>query len=53
MNNSIFGKCIENVRARKSIKIIDKWNGRYGAAARLAAPNCHSHLVLDDELLVV
>lgn len=53
MNNSIFGKSVENVRQRKIIKIIDKWNGRYGAKARLAAPNFHSYNILSSGLLVV
>lgn len=45
LNNSIYGKTIENVEKRKNIKLIDKWENsgrRLGARALIARPGYKS-----------
>ena len=50
MNNVVFGKTMENVRNHK-IKLITKWDRRYGVEAMIAKPNFHSHSVFAENLI--
>ncbi|EZA55740.1 hypothetical protein X777_04159, partial [Ooceraea biroi] len=53
MNNVVFGKTMENVRNRADVKLVTRWDGRYGAEALIARPNFHSRAVFGENLLAV
>ncbi len=53
MNNSVFGKTIENVRKRKRVKVISEWSGRSGASRLIASPQFHSHQILDENSVII
>ena len=53
MNNAIFGKTMENVRNHVDIKLLTKWEGRYGAEAIIAKPNFHSRSVFAENVIAV
>ena len=52
-NNSVFGKTMQNVRNYSDIKLISKWEGRYGAEARIASPYFKSVIILDEDLVSI
>jgi len=53
MNNAVFGKTMENVRNHVDVKLLTKWDGRYGAEAIIAKPNFNSRSVFSENLVVV
>ncbi|XP_018341744.1 PREDICTED: uncharacterized protein LOC108748208 [Trachymyrmex septentrionalis] len=53
MNNAVFGKTMENVRNHANVKLLTKWDGRYGAEAMIAKPNFHSRNVFAENLIAV
>ncbi|XP_044019812.1 uncharacterized protein LOC122860176 [Aphidius gifuensis] len=53
LNNVIYGKAIENLRGRRDVKMITKWDGRYGAKSLISKPNFHSSMILGKDLVVI
>ncbi|XP_025074843.1 uncharacterized protein LOC105430305 [Pogonomyrmex barbatus] len=53
MNNTVFGKTMENVRDHVDVRLVTRWDGRYGAKALIAKPNFHSWSVFDENLMAV
>ncbi|XP_061704174.1 uncharacterized protein LOC133515618 [Cydia pomonella] len=60
MNNSIFGKTIENVEKRVDVKLCHKWSSKktqtkpqYGLERYISKPNFHSIAIFSEELAAV
>ncbi|XP_029672378.1 uncharacterized protein LOC115241009 [Formica exsecta] len=53
MNNAVFGKIMENVRNHSDVRLVTRWDGRYGAEAMIAKPNFHSRSVFAEDLVAV
>ncbi|XP_071579723.1 uncharacterized protein [Temnothorax nylanderi] len=53
MNNAVFGKTMENVRDHVDVRLVTRWDGRYGAEAMIAKPNFHSRSVFAEDLIAV
>ncbi|KYN31630.1 hypothetical protein ALC56_14129 [Trachymyrmex septentrionalis] len=53
MNNAIFGKTMDNERNHVDVKLITKWDGRYGVEAMIAKPNFHSRSIFAENLITV
>lgn len=51
MNNAIYGKSMENVRKRVDIKLISKWNGRYGLQEMIGKPNFKRSIIFNRNLV--
>ncbi|XP_070165613.1 uncharacterized protein [Polyergus mexicanus] len=53
MNNAVFGKTMENVRNHSNVRLVTRWDGRYGAEAMIAKPNFHSRSLFAEDLVAV
>lgn len=51
MNNAIFGKTMENIRNRVDIKLINKWEGRYGMQILVSKPNFKRNVIFNENLV--
>jgi len=53
MKNAVFGKTMENVRNHVDVRLLTRWDGRYGAEAMIAKPNFHSRSVFSENLVAI
>ncbi|KAG5316943.1 MOS1T transposase, partial [Pseudoatta argentina] len=53
MNNAVFGKTMENVRDHVDVRLVTRWDRRYGAEALIAKPNFHSRSIFSENLIAV
>jgi len=53
MNNAVFDKTMENMRNHVDVRLLTRWDGRYGAKAMIAKPNFHSRSVFSENLVAI
>ncbi|KYN21652.1 hypothetical protein ALC57_05970, partial [Trachymyrmex cornetzi] len=50
MNIAVFGKTMENVRDHVDVRLITRWDGRYGAETMIAKPNFHRSIFSENTI---
>jgi len=53
MNNAVFDKTMENMRNHVDMRLLTRWEGRFGAEGMLAKPNFHSCSVFSENLVAI
>lgn len=53
MNNSIYGKTMENLHLRVEIKLVNSWSGRSGARMLIAKPNLKNCRIFNESLVAI
>jgi len=51
--NAVFGKTMENVRNHVNVRLLTRWDGRYGAEAMIAKSNFHSRSIFSENLVAI
>lgn len=53
INNSIYGKALENKKKQSDIKLVNKWHTRYGAKSLICRPNFKSVKIFNENLVAI
>lgn len=53
LTNAIYGKTMENVRARVDIRLKTCWDGRYGVRYMISQPNFKRFSVFGEDLVAI
>ncbi|XP_008209205.1 uncharacterized protein LOC100118481 [Nasonia vitripennis] len=52
-NNAVYGNTMETERKSVGVKLVNKWEGRYGCEAYIAQPNFHSCAIFNEDFVAV
>lgn len=53
MSNAVFGKTMENIRKHSIVKLVNKWEGRYGAEALISKSEFKGATIFNENLVAV
>lgn len=53
VSNSIYGKFLENKKKWKDIKLVNNWEGRYGAQSLISRPNFKGTKIFNENLVAI
>lgn len=52
-NNYVFGKCVQNIRNQVDMRLVNKWDGRYGCKSLISKPNFKRRVIFEENLVAV